>query len=249
MNKIIIVLVFFNIFYFKTATAQDDLKNPEAQATINDTRSFNILSLNGKNVKVSIIPDYKNRVLSLTCFKDTIKISDFWGVPPKVSMLNKNFIEIKYEVRGGSNLGLGNILVVCANGNNLYEALHILRYSNWDSGDLKTNYNISLTLAGNNKNNYKITLHVHDKVDSKHDPKINYSYNNQSILNFDIRQNVFYSIKENAYDQFVYTDATKTKKQNVGGNFPVIISGKENYYFINNKWYQLGRSKEMHEFQ
>lgn len=161
---------------------------------------------------------------------DAINILNYWGVPPEIHVLNKNFIEISYAVRGGSNLGLGNTLILCVRGGKLYEAMHVLRYVKGETGNLKNDYHIKLALSGNSKNNYKLRVSIHDDVYSKPNPEINYVYNNQTVLNFDTKQNAFYSIKQNIYDHLIKSETGK--KQKVDGNFPVIFLGKETYYFI-----------------
>jgi hypothetical protein len=90
-------------------------------------------------------------------------------------------------------------------------------------------------------------VHIHDYVNSKRDPETNYVYDNNTVLAFDKKQNVFYSIKDGLYDHFI-TTKNKTK-QKVDGNFPTIILGKETYYFINGRWYFSNLDKEMVEFQ
>ncbi|MFI5140126.1 MAG: hypothetical protein ACHQIM_20060 [Sphingobacteriales bacterium] len=212
-----------------------------------DTKTFNVVSLDGKIEKVKIIPDYVNRVLRMTCLQDTIAISDFWGVPPEIHILNRSFIEIRYEVRGGSNLGLGNTLILCVNDGKLYEAMHVLRYMNWDSGNQKENYHITLILNGEDRLNYRLIVHIHDNVYSKLEPETNYNYNNQTVLSFDTRRNVFYSIKETVSCHVATTKTGKTVKQKIVGDFPVIILGKQTYYFIKGRWYQSRSTNEMDE--
>jgi hypothetical protein len=250
MNKSFTLFSFLIfILLIGSASAQDALKNAEANDTKRDTKTFKIVSVDGKNRKVTIIPDYLHHVLKIGCLTDTINIDNFWGVPPEVHLLNKSFIEIKYEVRGGSNLGLGNTLILCVNDNVLIETMHILRYTSWGSGDLKTDYHIKLTLNENGKNDYMLNADIYDKVYSKNNSEENYVYNNRSVLNFDKKQHVFYSIKKNIYNNAITTAAGKKKKQKYRGNFPVIILGKESYYFISGRWYQTEDSNELHEFK
>ena len=246
MNRSITLIIYFICaFFINDAIAQDNLKNLEAKATQKGTKTFNIVSLDGKNEKVKIIPDYVNSVLKITCMKDTITIPDFWKVQPEINLLNKNFIEIRYAVRGGTGIGLGNTLILCVNGSKLYEAMHVLRYINGDSGDLKNDYHIELALNGDSNDNYKLRLSIHDDVFSKRKPNINYVYNNQTVLSFDTKQNAFYSIKEDIYDRSIKSG--NGKKQKVNGNYPVIILGKQTYYFINNRWHQSVNTKELYE--
>ena len=248
MNKQIILITYLlGVLFINNAVAQDELKTTEARDTKRDTKTFNIVALDSKNAKVKVAPDYVNQALKITCLKDTIMIPDFWGVIPDYRVFNKKFIEVKYEVRGGSNLGLGNTLILCVKSNKLIEAMHVLRYTNWDSGNEKTDYHIDLNVNGDNKNTYNLNIRVHDAVYSKQNPETNYNYNNITTLNFDTKHNVFYSIKQNIYNYTAATKAGKATWQKVNGNFPVIILGKETYYFIHERWYQLGRNNEISE--
>ncbi|WEA03652.1 hypothetical protein [Mucilaginibacter sp. SJ] len=247
MNRyaaLIISLVF--ILYFDHSSAQDWLKTAEAKAAKRDTKIYHLTSIDGKNQTVKIVPDYANHVLKMICLKDIITIDDFWGVPPEIKLLNKSFIEIKYAVRGGSNLGLGNTLILCVNNTHLYEAMHVLRYINSEAQDEREHYKENYTIIFTMKNN-KLKAYVHHDVNSKRSPETSYVYDNESVLAFDTKQNVFYSVKENLYDHF--TTAKNKTKQKVAGNFPMIILGKETYYFINGRWYTGGLSKDMFEFQ
>lgn len=248
MNKcaaLIIALIF--ILYFDHLFAQDLLKTAEAKETKRDTKTYQLASIDGKNQTVTIIPDYESHILKITSLKETISIQDFWGVPPEIRLLSKHFIEINYAVRGGSNVGLGNTLIVCVNDNHLYPAMYALRYINGETSDQKEEYRIKLNISGNNANNYKLNMHIHDYVNSKHDPETNYVYDNNTVLAFDKKLNVFYSVKDGLYDHFI--TAKNKIKQKVTGIFPMIILGKETYYFIRGRWYTGNLEKEMFEFQ
>ncbi|MEO3407112.1 hypothetical protein AAFN85_24560 [Mucilaginibacter sp. CAU 1740] len=231
---------------FNHASAQNTAKTEEEQWSKKDTKTYNIISIDGKNQKVTIIPDYGNHVLKITSLKETISISDYWGVPPETRLLNKNFIEIKYAVRGGSDLGLGNILIICVNNTHLYEAMHVLGYVNSETMGENAHYKVTLTSNAKNTSN-KVNAHIHDDINSKRYPETNYVYDNNTVLAFDTAQNVFYSVKENLYDHFI---KVKNKaKQKVAGMFPMLLLGKETYYFINDKWYTGDLDKEMFEFK
>ncbi|HEX8018547.1 hypothetical protein [Mucilaginibacter sp.] len=248
MNKCaaLIIALFFRLS-FDHLSAQDWLKTTEAKETKRDTKTYHLVSVDGKNQIVKIIPDYESHVLKITSLKETISIQDFWGVPPETRLLNKHFIEINYAVRGGSNVGLGNTLIVCVNDNHLCPAMYALRYANGETGDEQEEYRIKLNISGNNVNNYKLNVHIHDYVNSKRSPETNYIYDNNTVLAFDKKLNVFYSVKDGLYDHFI-TTKSKTK-QKVAGTFPVIILGKETYYFINGRWYTADLDEEMFEFK
>lgn len=237
LTAFIAFMLFYNISF-----AQDILAIGEAKATKRDTKTINIISLDGKNRKVQIMPDYSKHVFNISCLKDTISINDFWGVPVEIHVLDNRFVQIIYEVRGGSNLALGNILIVCVNGNKLYEALHILRYATWDSGDL-TKYKVKIMFGRSFKKTYQLNVTVHDYVNSQTDPGENYVYNDNNTLRFDKKTNVFYNLRSRVYDTLkVYEPNTgQFVKQLIQGNFPTILLGKESYYYIKDGWYEVQR--------
>lgn len=249
MKKLLtLILLLLIVVCANVALAQDELMAARIKNTKRDTKVFDIITLDSKAAKVKIIPDYVHGILKIGYLKDTIKAHDFWMLSPEsFYFLNKNFIGINYEVRGGTNLGLGNTLVVCVSSGKLYEAMHVLKYAHWEEDILKNDYNIKPILEGNNKNNYKLNVRIHDDVDSKNHPKWNYAYNNQTVLAFDTNENAFYSIKANTYRYSIITKTEKPPKKTVDSNALVIILGKETYYFVKNKWYQLGDMNKLNE--
>jgi len=169
--------------------------------------------------------------------KDTINISDdWWSMSPEISYLNKKFLKFNYEVRGGSNLALGNTTIICVSENKLYEALHVLRYAHWDSGDLIT-YDIRMALV-NYKQAYTLEANVREKVNSITDPETNYNYTNNTELQFDKNLKVFYSIKYDLYDTLKVSYPNLTYTREIQGNFPKVLLGKEEYIFIGGQWFQ-----------
>lgn len=256
MLKWINLIAFFILIMFRNiAIAQDQLKIAEDEDSKRDTKVYNITSLDGKKEQIHIMPDYPNHILRISCLKDTISIYDYWDVPPEISVLNKNFIEVKYEVRGGSDVGLGNVFLLCTDRKKIYEAIHVLRYMTSEGGGTDEGYHIRLRLIGNKKSNYKLYVHIHDYSHSKYDPQSNYNYNNLSILNFDKVRDVFYSTKEYLYDTFTIYDPKKMDdtnnwgfKQTISGNFPVIILGKDSYYSINKSWYGMADKMSLRKY-
>jgi hypothetical protein len=235
---------------FNKVVAQDLLIDALNKDSRRDTKTYTIKSLGGQSRKVHITPDYANRSLRISCLSDTISVNDYWDVPPEVYILNKNFLTIKYEVRGGSGLGLGNIIVLCIKNNRLYEAIHVLRYSHSEGDGEIEDYRIKPVLIGNSGKTYRLNVKVNDASYSKYNTSSNFNYQNLSVLKFDINQNVFFSVKKNIYGEFTIYDLKTDKeiKQQVRGNFPAIILGTENYYFINDEWYQLGDDKHLYKF-
>ena len=252
------------IFYFvltmliNAVFAQEQVKTAQDEYSRKDTKTYDIKSLDGQNQKIHIMPDYPKHILRMSCLNDTISITDYWGVPAEIHLLNDNFIELDYAVRGGSDLSLGNMIILCVNKNKLCEAMHVLRHMDSEISytiDSKkfhdhSYYNIKVSLSGNNKSSYKLNVNVHDYEKSTTDPKSNYDYQNLSILTFDTDRNVFYCVKDDLYGMFkLYHNGRKKRaKQKLQGDFPVIILGKEFYYFIKDGWYTRGQNDQLDGF-
>ncbi|RVU02925.1 hypothetical protein EOD41_03025 [Mucilaginibacter limnophilus] len=240
-TKLITIACAVFVLTMNCATAQDNITDNQSLTLDKQTKIYNILALDGENVKVNVTSDYVKHVLKLSFLNDTISIREFWGVPPEVKLLNSTFLELKYEVRGGSNLGMGKLLILCVKNGRLIEAMHVLRYSDWDDGAYKKAYNVKSSLKVDSKNNYSIVAEICDYVISKQHPEENYIFNNTTILNFDKKNSVFYSAKQNLNNKVITTNSQSTIKKKINGYFPVIILGKEDYYFINNWWYQADK--------
>ena len=231
---IIACLIFVN-----NVIAQDIFKMVQDKDSIKDTKTYLVRSIDGKKNIIHILPNYSNHILRISCLKDTISLYDFWGETPTINVLNKTFLEIKYEVRGGSGLALGNVLILCVDKEKLHESIHVLRYSRGYGAGIETDYNIKIKIKGDKKDNYQLYAHVHDYSSSTFDPQSNYNYNNLSILNFDKKLNVFYSIKCNVYDTLRVSYPNLTYKREIQGNFPKALLGEDEYLFIGGQWFEI----------
>jgi hypothetical protein len=190
MSKRFLLILSVVLFISKsTLFAQDELLHNRIVQTKKDTRTYNIQSLEGRTVRVKVLPDYIRNILCVIYLKDTVKVFGYWDVVPKTSYLSKRFIKINYEVRGGSNFGLGNSLIICVSNNKLYEALHVLRYTDWESELVKT-YNVKFALA-EYKKDYVLTANIRDKSISSINPETDYDYTNSSKLHFDRKLKYF----------------------------------------------------------
>ena len=239
MSKCLLLILFLNLFIFKTALfAQDELLDNRIVQTKKDTKTYAIQSLEGKTVNVKVLPDYVHNILCVIYLTDTTKVFDYWDVTPKTSYLSKQFLKINYEVRGGSNLGLGNSMIICVSNNKLYEALHVLQYTDWESGDLVKKYDVKFALV-TSKKNYMINASVRDKSISTNNPETNYHYTNSSQLHFDKKLKVFYSIKQNLYDTLKVSYHDTTYKRKIEGNFPEVLLEDNKYVLIGGQWFEL----------
>jgi hypothetical protein len=240
MSKRFLLALSIIIFISKsTLFAQDELLENRIVQTKKDTKTYTIQSLEGKTVRVKILPDYVHNILCVAYLTDTIKVFDYWDVTPETSYLSKQFLKINYEVRGGSNFGLGNSLIICVSNNKLYEALHVLRYTDWES-ELVKKYDVKFALVIRKKN-YVITASVRDKSISSNNPETNYNYRNSSTLHFDKKLKVFYSIKQNVYDTLNVSYHDTTYSRQIEGNFPEVLLEDNKYVFIGGQWFELNK--------
>ena len=240
MSKRFLLALSLIIFISKSALfAQDKLLENRIVQTKKDTKTYTVQSLEGKTVKVKVLPDYVHRILNVICLTDTVKVFDYWGVPPEISYLSKQFLQLNYSVRGGSNIGLGNSLIICASNGKLHEALHLLRYAHWESELVKT-YDVKLVFLNYKKDQVLMTS-IRDKSHSSSNPETNYDYTSTSNLHFDKKLKVFYSIKKDIYDTLKVVDPNRTYKRKIQGNFPTVILEDNIYVFIGGQWFEYDK--------
>ena len=219
--------------------AQDELLENRIVQTKKGTRIFDLQSLEGRTVRVKVLPDYVHDILCVIYLKDTVKVFDYWDVPPEVSHLSKQFLKINYEVRGGSNLGMGNSLIICVSNQRLHEALHVLRYADWESELVKT-YNVNFALKSYKKD-YELEVRIRDKSASSVNRETNYDYTSSSRLHFDKKLKVFYSIKRDLYDTLKVNYHDTSYMHDIQGNFPEVILEDNKYIFIGGQWFEFNK--------
>lgn len=241
MNRLLILITYACCLIACTANAQDELTQLLDKDSKKDMKEYTMLSLEGKRSVIHFIPDYSKNILKISCLKDTITIYDYWGAPVETFWQGRKFLQLKYEVRGGSNLALGNTLILCVSGNKLYEALHVLRYSDCESAFLIKKYNVDFSL-NTSGGRYVLTGTIKNKVESGDEPETNYHFTNRTDLQFDDKLRVFYSIKENLNDTLNVSYPNLTYKREIQGNFPKVLLGYEEYFFIGNQWFEFNRN-------
>jgi hypothetical protein len=212
---------------------------------------FNVESLDGKARQIHVLSDYGKRILTIAFLNDTLHIKDLTNIEA-TDILNKHFLRIIYSLRGGSGINLRNTVILTVDGETLCQSLHIMSLFDEefidfskpvDSSspvDVKSVYEAIPNLTGNNSENYKLNIHIHDERKSKHTSQTNYSRDNQITLNFDTSQHVFYNIHQDISQYFtVYApEILKETKRYIMGTFPVIKLGQNEYYYIKGEWYK-----------
>lgn len=235
MNRLKTLLAFaFCCTMICTAKAQDELTEALKKDSKRDIKVYALQSLEGKNVAIHIMPHYDERLLKISCETDTITLD---GETVDIAYFGSNFLQLKYGTRGGSNLALGNTLILCVSNNKLYEALHILGYSHWDATTEKK-YSVRLALRSSKKD-FALTAKVTDWSVSTDDPESDYHYTNQTMLKFDGKLKIFYSIRQNVFDTLNVVYPNLNYKRYIEGNFPKVLLGDEQYFFIGGQWFEI----------
>ncbi|WP_419700277.1 hypothetical protein [Mucilaginibacter sp. NFX135] len=201
--------------------------------------------------------------LVITSLNDRIIIDDFIGFSEEIFILKESFLSVHYTVRSGSNQSREHLLLLCINNNKLYEALHAISLSTYDvvnvydkkADSLKLfdehgKYGLSTKLICIDKDHYKLSVNIQDESKSKRDPKTDHNYNKLTNLNFDMNRGVFYSTFKDISKYFTIYDpkARKEIRQYIMGRYPAIELGKNNYYYINNGWYEEGYDDHLFKY-
>ena len=198
-------------------------------------QTYSVKSLDGQDCKINVITDEKNNLTKLIYSSDTICLNDFY-LAAKAQVLNNCFLKVNYSERGGTGVTFQRQLYACISGNRLIIALDILdkdaeeltRVFDNAADSLKLFgehilYQVKLNLVGSNVDNYRIKANIHNHRQSKQSPSDNCDYYKTDSLNFDNKLNIF-------YNGFKSPDG-KIK-------YPAITLDKNEYYYIDNSWYE-----------
>lgn len=219
-------------------------------------QAYQLQSLDGRTVEVKLTD--RLGTLAIACDRDTIFLADYWALDTAV-VLNGKFLQVSYARRAGSNEGLDYMVLLCVEQNKLVQAMHIKSSSEYDMRNIehiKGNMNeyqlfrLTAQLLGSDKSSFKLNLFVHDENSSERSPKANYNYDEEITLNFDPRQNIFYSTHvyiSKYYD--VYNPKTQKEiKKSVNCIVPIVTIGKATYCYIEDQWYERESSNYLNKF-
>jgi hypothetical protein len=210
---------------------------------------YSIESFDGTETKIKLTEILRGRVLAVNCSKDTVFLNDYTGIKDVHVLCNK-FLQITYNTKGGTGSEVRNTLILCVIGKKINVSMLVASYASWFSSnpdspssvDEENLYTLKFNMIGNNKSNYKLIVNVHDEQKSKLHPKTNYIKNGHVNLSFDPGQNIFYSTYKSIAQSFTINDpkTQQSDKQEVGGTLPVIVLGRNSYYYVKSEWYGSG---------
>ncbi len=223
-------------------------------------QTIKIQTFGEQSQKISIALDTDRDVLIVATIKDTIHIGDCIVVE-NVHSLNKNFIEITYEIRGGSGIHVTRTLIFAALNNRLYQSLHITSLFKEEFIDYRKDpvsttpdksslYETKCHLINAGYHNQKMIASIHSWQKLKDHPQKNFDREKKISLSFDTMKNVFYNSKVSLSQYFTIYDpkTQKERKQYLVGIFPTIQLGSYNYYYIKGDWYEKGHDATLSRY-
>ena len=204
-------------------------------------QTYRLKSLDGTPVQVQVFHHSSPRALAIVCGKDTVFVYDYWALD-EVKVLNRQFLQLTYAVRGGTNQGLGSTLVVCVSQRKLHQALKVPSYSQYDlyGPDYHHElYRVRLSLLGTTPQTYRFHFAVQDERRSSLDPEHNHRSSTQAMARFDPDRQLFYTGVQRVPTGFRAVD-DKTEQVvtlKVPNPVPVIVLKDRVRYFIQGEWF------------
>jgi hypothetical protein len=205
-------------------------------------------SFDGVPSQVRVIQQPSPQGLAISCLRDTLLLNECWALG-QVKVLNRQFLQITYALRAGSNEGLGITLVLCVNQGKLRQALKIESYRNYDLRNLThiagnpdeyELYQVQTQLLGTTSKTYKINLTIHDESRSQITPATNHLSTKQVVVRFDASRQLFYTKQEKVTPRLHVWDPKKERVMALRSKelVPVVTLPTSTYYFIKGKWFE-----------
>jgi hypothetical protein len=217
-------------------------------------QTYQVQSFDGAPSHVRVVQRPSEQGLAISCLRDTLILADCWALD-QVKVLNKQFLQITYAIRAGSNEGLGSTLLLCVNQGKLRQALKVESYRNYDMRNLAhipgnvdeyELFQIQTQLLGTTSKTYKLKLIIHDESRSKTTPATNHLSTKQVVLSFDASRQLFYTRQEKVTSRIYVLDPKTDKVIALKEKdlVPVIALPTSTYYFVKGEWFAQFSSKE-----
>ncbi|MBS1532054.1 MAG: hypothetical protein JSU01_17265 [Bacteroidetes bacterium] len=204
--------------------------------------TYDLQSFDGKLYNVAVSQKPFTKRLNISCGNDSLVFIDVMGMD-SVHFLNKNFLEILYSPRGGSDLGLQNTVVICIEKGKLHVAMEIESAAQSAGPDEWSEYYSTAELKGNDETDYQFLIKTNDRYHSDKHPKKNHNLNAKFGVKYDSERKIFYNTYRDVnavvgdWEVPGFKTKTKTKLTYMKGHYPAIVLGDEEYYYIKGCWY------------
>jgi hypothetical protein len=217
-------------------------------------QTYQMQAFDGAPSHVRVVQRPSSQGLAISCLRDTLILSDCWALD-QVKVLNKQFLQITYAIRAGSNQGLGKTLLLSVNQGKLHQALKVESYRNYDRRNLahipgNTDeyelFQVKTQLLGTTPKTYKLKLTIHDESRSQTTRAANHLSRKQLVLRFDASHQFFYTRQEKVTPRIHVLDPKTDRVIALREKdlVPVIALPTSAYYFIKGEWFEQVSSKE-----
>lgn len=219
-------------------------------------QTYRLRSFDGAAVSVRVYEQTTPRALVIACATDTVKVYDYWAhQQDEARIWNQQFLHLPYAVRGGSNVGIGNTLVLCVAQGKLCQALKAETFREYDLRNLAhipgnpdeyELYWVRMRLLGTTPLTYQLQLTVHDERQSVRTPASNRRSTTQAVLKFDANRHLFYTAYQRVPLIFPVVDlkAGRVVTRKVTEPLPVIALNSRAQYFIQDEWYEAASTRK-----
>ena len=197
--------------------------------------NFQIISLEGKNVRISLESDYVNNLLHIKLDSgDQICVYGFIELIHPIR-IHKNFLIINMKTRGGSGVAIQYLIIICVSNDKIFKSLHVISLDKYTNhlGNIEYKRKIS-SVEIKQKNGTFLLSFEEILFDMGKQNKSNYT------LHFDHNFKIFYSKLMPLDGLFnINSDYGSIKKEVLfkkDNVFPVVEIAND-YYFINGLWH------------
>jgi hypothetical protein len=198
---------------------------------------------------ISVAEDLEKDVATFSVNENVATIFGVRGIED-IAIHSGKFLEVRFVVRGGSNVGVRVTVLLCVSKGEIHRALDILSdvtsrvtqvydkvADSLQLFDEKEDYHVTISVKQKG-NHYKAILSESKKVESKYDPSQNEAFEKTYELNFDLGGYFFYnSIKRlnKRYEVYSVKD-NKTVEKYITAEVPCIELHQGYYALIDNQW-------------
>lgn len=204
--------------------------------------TYEIESFDGKHCRIATAQKPFTKRLNVSYGNDSLVFFDVMGMD-SVHVLNKNFLEILYSPRGGSDLGLQNTVILCIEKGKLHVAMEIESDAQAAGPGMWSEYYLTANFKGQDENDYQFLIKTNNRYHSDKHPNRNHNLHAQFELKFDSEKKIFYNTYRDVnaivgdWEVPGFKAEAKTKPEQIKGHYPAIVLGDEEYYYIKNNWY------------
>jgi hypothetical protein len=217
-------------------------------------QTYQLRSFDGEATQVRVVTHLSPQGLVISCLQDTMLLNDCWAID-QVKVLNKQFLQLTYAIRAGSNEGLRNTLLLCVNQRKLQQALKVKSYANYDMRNLAhlpgnpdeyKLFQVQTQLLGTTSKTYRVKLTIHDESRSQTTPATSHLTTKQVLLSFDASRQLFYTNQEKVTPHIHVWDPKTNRVIALRDKdlVPVIALPTSAYYFIKGGWFAQVNNKE-----